>query len=158
MSRFSFLFTVVAALAAMACTGTPIVDTAAEVDAVRQRQADWVAAENRRDLEATVSFLAADAIIQGEGAPVLRGRDGARELWSGIFAVPFTAIEHFQPRTVVVASSGDMAYDIGNFRVVLPSDTGTTEQRGKSTIVWQKTDGEWLAAAIAFSMDAPPTP
>ena len=41
-----------------ACTTPPpTVDTVAEADAIRARFADWVAAENRRDLEASISFL-----------------------------------------------------------------------------------------------------
>lgn len=158
MSKPRSLTVAVAVLAAMACTGTPSVDTAAEVDAVRQRYADWVAAENRRDLEASVSFLAGDAIIQAEGAPAMTGLAAAREVWTSFFEIPYTAIEDVEPRTVVVAASGDLAYDIGNWRIVLPSDTGTAEERGKSAIIWQKRDGEWKAVAITFSMDAPPAP
>jgi ketosteroid isomerase-like protein len=158
MSKPRSLTAVGALLAAAACTATPSVDTAAEAKAVRQRYAEWVAAENRRDLEASVSFLAADAIIQAEGAPAMRGLDAAREVWRSFFEIPWTAIEDVEPRTVVVATSGDLAYDVGNWRIVFPSDTGTTEERGKSTIIWQKRDGQWKAVAIAFSMDAPAAP
>jgi uncharacterized protein (TIGR02246 family) len=141
---------------ATACTTVPTVDTAADVEAVRSRYADWVAAENRRDVEAAVSFLAPDAIIQGEGAPEMTGHDAAREVWQGFFAIPYSSLEDVAPRKVVVAASGDLAYDIGSWRLILPSDSGTTEERGKSAIVWQKRDGVWSAVAITFSSDAPP--
>ena len=155
MTKVSSLGTCAAVVAAIACSGTPNVDSAAEADAIRQRFADWVEAENRRDLEASVSFLTADAIIHAAGVPAMQGLDAARDVWSGMFEIPYSVIEDVEPRTVVVAASGDMAYDIGNWRLVLPSDSGTTEEKGKSAIIWQKRDGEWMAVAITFSMDAP---
>ncbi|NIM47731.1 MAG: SgcJ/EcaC family oxidoreductase [Gemmatimonadales bacterium] len=158
MSKPCSLTAVIAALAVIACTGAPRVDTAAEADAVRQRYAHWLAAENRRDLETSVSFLTDDAVIQVEGAPAMTGRDAAREVWSSFFQIPYTAIEDVELRTVVVAASGDLAYDIGNWRIVVPSDAGTREETGKSTIVWQKRDGEWMAVVITFTRDAPPEP
>ena len=138
------------------CGSPPEANTAAEVSAVRQRFANWVAAEKRRDLDASMSFLALDAVIQGEGAPALQGREAARGVWKAFFEIPYTDIVDVAPRTVVVSDAGDLAYDVGNWKIVLPGNPSPTEERGKSTIIWQKQGGEWMAVAFSFSMDAPP--
>ena len=61
------------------------------------------------------------------------------------------------PRTVEVAASGELAYDVGPWAVVFEGEDGCTEAPGKSTIVWRKLDGEWKCVLMSFSMDAPPT-
>lgn len=114
MSKPCLLTMVIASQVAMACSGSPDADTATEEDAVRQRYADWVAAENRRDLAVSVSFLALDAIIQAKGADAMRDLEAAREVWRRFFEIPYSTIEDVEPRTVVVASSGDLACDAGN--------------------------------------------
>ncbi len=63
-----------------------------------------------------------------------------------------------EPRTVVVSQSGDMAYDIGSFKIILPAPNGATEVRAKSLVVWQKREGQWKAVVNTFSMDAPAVP
>ena len=152
------MFSAVALVALPGCSPTPKVDNAAEVTAVRKRYSDWCQAEKRRDLEAAVSFLAPDAVVQGGNAPAVKGVEAARTLWKEIFNIPYTDFVDTEPRTVVVSQSGDMAYDVGNFKLILPGPNGPTELRAKSLVVWQKRDGQWKAVVNTFSMDAPPAP
>ena len=71
-----------AALVALIGYGPTVkVDNAAEVTAVRKRYSEWLQAEHRRDLEAAISFLAPDAVVQGGDAPAVKGVEGARALW-----------------------------------------------------------------------------
>jgi ketosteroid isomerase-like protein len=140
------------------CGSTPKVDTAAEANVVRQRYADWVAVEKRRDLEGAMSFLAPDAVIQPEGAPAVKGIEAARDIWRAIFEIPYTDMVDVEPRTVVVSQSGDLAYDVGSFKIVIPGPDGPTEERAKSLVVWQKRDGQWVAVVNTWSMDAPAAP
>jgi uncharacterized protein (TIGR02246 family) len=144
--------------ASVGCAAAPKVDTAAEAGVIRQRFADWVAAEKNRDLETAVSFLTEDAVVQSEGAPAVIGREAAKAVWKGIFEMPYTDIADIEPRTVVVSASGDLAFDVGNFKVVMPGPNGAAEERGKSLLVWRKRNGEWMCVAISFTMDAPPAP
>jgi uncharacterized protein (TIGR02246 family) len=132
-----------------------MVENAEEVTAVRKRYSDWLEAEKRRDLEGAISFLAPDAVVQGGDAPAVKGVEGARELWKQIFSIPYTDMLDTEPRTVVVSQSGDMAYDVGNFKILLPDKNGSTDVRAKSLVVWQKRDGQWKAVVNTFSMDAP---
>ena len=103
-----------------------------------------------------MSFLAADVVVQGEGAPAVKGIDAARPIWASFFQIPYTELVDVEPRTIFVSAAGDLAYDVGNWKLLVPSNSATTEERGKSTIIWKRFGGEWKAVAISFSMDAAP--
>jgi len=144
-------------IALAGCSPAPRVDLAAETSAVRQRYADWTAAEKRRDLAAAIDYLASDVILQGEGSPAVQGTEAARKVWEEFFRLPYTDIVDTVPRTVTVAQSGDMATDTGSWKLVLPSPLGPTDAFGKSLVVWRKQAGQWKVSAYSYSMDAPLT-
>jgi uncharacterized protein (TIGR02246 family) len=142
----------------VACApASPSVNLAAENEAVNQLTSDWFAAESRRDIEASLSFLAPDAIVQAEGAPTISGTSAIRGLYEEFFKAPFTDLV-MEPRIVVVAASGDMAYDIGPWKMVIEGPEGRMEIPWKSTLIWQKIDNQWKCVAASMSMDVPPTP
>ena len=130
-------------------------DLASEAQAIEKLTAAAFAAEVRRDLEAFLSYFAPDVVVQAEGAPTITGAAGLRSLTEESFKMPFTDIV-LEPRTVVVAASGDFAYDIGPWKLVFEGDDGVTEAPGKSTLVWQKSNGDWKVAVMSFSMDSSP--
>jgi uncharacterized protein (TIGR02246 family) len=135
----------------------PEIDLADEEQAIRKLTTDWFADEIRRDMEASLSYLAPDAVIQPEGAPTIEGTAAIRCLWEEFFKMPYTDLV-MEPRTVVVAESGDLAYDIGPWKMVFEGEEGRTEAPVKSTIVWRKLNGQWKAVVLSFSMDTPPAP
>jgi ketosteroid isomerase-like protein len=108
-------------------------------------------------MEAILSYLAPDAVIQPEGAPTIEGTAAIRSLYEEFFKMPYTDLV-MEPRTVVVAESGDLAYDIGPWKMVFEGEEGPTEAPVKSTIVWRKLNGQWKAVVLSFSMDTPPAP
>ncbi len=140
------------------CARNPAVDIEAETAAIRERFATCVTAETRRDMDGSVAFFAPDAIIQPEAGPAVKGIAAARELYQGFFALPYTAITDVEPRAVTVARSGDLASDVGSWKLSIPGPNGPTEERGKSTLVWRKLDGKWMIILMSFSMDAPAPP
>lgn len=157
MLRLSPIVLGLAACLGVACApGAPAVDLAAEEVAIRRLTADWFAAETRRDIEASLSYLAPDAVIQPEGAPTITDMTAMRGLYEEFFQVPFTDLV-MEPRTVVVAASGDLAYDIGPWKIVFEGPYGRTEAPAKSTIIWRKVEGQWKAVVMSFSMDTPAT-
>ncbi len=138
-------------------TEEPVVDIAAEEEAIRKLTTDWFADELRRDMEASLSYLAPDAVLQLEGAPTIVGTTAIRAAYEEFFKLPFTDWV-IEPRIVVVAASGDLAYDIGSFKMVFESPEGRKEEPQKSTIIWRKLDGQWKVVVCCFSSDTPPGP
>ncbi len=105
-------------------------------------------------MEASLSYLAPDAVVQAGGSPTLVGIHAMRSFYEEFFKIPYTDVV-MEERTVVVASSGDLAYDIGPWKLVFEGPEGVTESPGKSTIIWRKFDGQWKCVVMTFSMDAP---
>ena len=78
-----------------------------------------------------------------------------RSFYEAQFKLPISDVQ-MGPRTVVVASSGDLAYDVGAFTGLIPGGAQPAELKAKSTIVWRKVDGKWKVVVCSFSTDAPP--
>ena len=131
-----------------------MMDHDAEQEEIRRLTIDWVASEVRRDMEACLSYLAPDAVVQLEGTPTINSIAAMRDYWQQLFKTPYTDIV-LEPRTVVVASSGDFAYDYGTWTVVFDSEDGRIEEPGKSNIVWRKLNGQWKSVFMSLCMDAP---
>jgi len=130
--------------------------TLEEIEAeVRARSKATVAAEMAREWEKAVTFFTPDAVVQPANAPQIQGREPLLELYQ----TGFTGMIEFEGTTtaIVPAASGDMAYEYGVNRLVLETPDGPVEDLGKYLLIWTKTDGEWLIAALAFSFDAPPS-
>ena len=136
-------------------TEEPVVDIAAEEEAIRKLTIDWFADELRRDMEASLSYLAPDAVLQLEGAPTIVSTTAIRAAYEEFFKLPFTDWV-MEPRIIVVAASGDLAYDIGSFKMVFEGPEGRTEAPQKSTIIWRKLEDQWKCVVLAFSNDIPP--
>jgi uncharacterized protein (TIGR02246 family) len=126
-----------------------------QADLILDLTQQWFADERRRDLEASLSYLAPDVVLQPEGAPQMQGMEAARALWEGFFALPWVDLV-VEPRSVTVSQSGDMAYDVGEWSMVMEDEAGRVEQQAKSLIVWENRDGEWKVVALTFSMNAGP--
>ena len=138
-------------------TEEPVVDIAAEEEVIRKLTTDWFADELRRDMEASLSYLAPDAVLQLEGAPTIVGTTAIRAAYEEFFKTPFTDWV-MESRTVIVAASGDLAYDFGSFKMVFEGSEGRTEVPQKSTIIWSKLEGQWKCVVMTFSNDTPPAP
>ena len=146
-------------LSVFTCAGcapsAPDIDLDAEKQAILDLNANWFADEVRRDIDASLSYLAPDVVVQTAGAPAIHGIDAARSLYEGFFKIPYIDLVGV-PRTVVVAASGDLAYDIGPSNFVFEGDNGRTEVPAKSTIIWRKLNDEWKVVVLSFTADTPP--
>jgi hypothetical protein len=80
MYRLFVILAIVIVASGCASTKQPPTDHAQQEATFKELTKDWFAAETRRDMEASMAFLAPDAIIQGEGTPTtqhVRPRAGA---------------------------------------------------------------------------------
>jgi ketosteroid isomerase-like protein len=137
-----------------ACSG-PRVDIAAETAAVSARSQGIAAAEAAQNTEQALAFWADDAIVQGAGSPQIQGHDAIRALYDSFFGSG--QLKQFEGTTshLEVSQSGDLAYEYGVNRFVLTGPSGDLLDMGKYLAVWKKIDGEWYAAALSFTSDAP---
>jgi uncharacterized protein (TIGR02246 family) len=145
-------------VAAISC-GAPKVDLAAEAEAVRARNEACVAAEAAQDLDATLAFFAEDAVVQLPEAPQLQGKEAITGMYRQLFESGF--LDEFSAETlqITVAQSGDLAYEYGINRVILPGPEGDLLLLGKYLLVWKKINAGWFIAANSVTWDTPaPTP
>lgn len=142
---------VLAAAALSACAG-PTTDIAAEEAAVRARSHALATAEASENIDAALAFFAEDAVIQAAGNPQIQDLATMRTVYGGVFL----SIKTFQGTTskVIVAQSGDLAWEYGINRIVLGTPQGDLLDMGKYLAIWKKTNGEWYVAGAAFNSDA----
>ena len=129
---------------------------AADEAAIRNHVRDWSAAAKAKDIEKFLSFYAPDGVLMVEMTPDARGTDALREGVTALFKDPNFALS-FETDDVVVARSGDMAYETGHYTL---SVTGPNKkpltQPGNYVVVWRKqADGTWKVAVDAPVSDPP---
>ena len=139
------------AAAAQAQTRHEAVKVAATI---RAADAAWFAAELGRDLDGIMPFVADNAVFQPPDAPTFVGTEAVRKFYRALFELPYTDIGGSSD-SIVVASSGDLAYDIGRNYVVLKGPDGERRHEGKYLAVWQRIEKKWKVTAISWSLDAP---
>ena len=122
--------------------------------AIRKLDKDWSAAAQGKDVDTTISFYADDASALPFNAPIATGKDQIRQLWTHLTTMPGFALT-FSPTKIEVATSGDLAYDIGTFELKANDAQGnSTTQIGKYVVVWRKQpDKQWKAIIDMFSTD-----
>jgi uncharacterized protein (TIGR02246 family) len=130
------------------------VDLAAEERAIREAGKAWLAAEVAKDVPKIASFYAEDAIEMPSNTPLMEGR-AAIEQWYQAWLTPAGVAMTFETEEVVVAASGDIAYERGTYRFTQDSPRGATEDVGKYLTIWKKVDGTWQVAIDAANSDRP---
>lgn len=122
--------------------------------AIRALDGQWSAAAEAKDLEKTVSFYTEDAAAFPFNAPKAAGKTQVRELWAHLMGLPGFGLT-FSPTEITVASSGDLAYDVGTFLLKVNDPQGNPAPvAGKYVVVWKKqSDKHWKVVADIFNTD-----
>jgi ketosteroid isomerase-like protein len=130
----------------------PSVDSPGETQAIREVSRALLESEQNRDLAATMAFFTEETVIQAPGAPQIQGLNALRGFLEELFQ---TSMGDFDsaPCSIVLSASGDMACDIGWFRMPSEGSDGPVVEQGKYTIVWRKVDGEWKYLVGCFNYD-----
>jgi uncharacterized protein (TIGR02246 family) len=130
-----------------ACGGSP--DPAADAAAIRAASTEWSAAARAEDADAFVSFYADDAMLLLEAAPDVSGKTAIRESIGGMMQDPNFALG-FTTTNVVVADSGDLAYETGRYALTMSdanNNNAPATQTGGFVVVWRKqADNTWKVA------------
>jgi ketosteroid isomerase-like protein len=120
------------------------VDTKTEGEKLMQLSRDWSKSAATDSIEKTISYWAEDAIVMSPGEPALKGKQAIRGMIEGSSKIPGFRIS-WEPLSVVVSKSGDMAYMIEQNQITVNDSLGNPiTQYNKSVTIWRKeADGSW---------------
>ena len=124
--------------------------TSSHEDAIRALSARWLAAVGSREVDSIVAYYADDGALLAPGAPLAEGRDAVRAVWTTLVGLPGLALE-WTPASVRVSGAGEMAYEIGTYRMSVDGPSGRVEDEGKYLVVWRRTGDGWKVGADAFN-------
>ncbi len=114
----------------------------------------WVAAVARKDVKAIANLYATDGVFLPQNGPMTVGREAIGKAWAGLLQLPGVTLT-FKPTRIDVTKSGDMAADIGTYKLSFDTKQGRVRDLGKYVVVWKKVDGEWKALADIFNTNLP---
>ena len=143
--------------AAVSFAGAPPakVDRAAEEAALKALDKAWAEAANRKDLDATVAFMADDGETLAPNEPVARTKEAIRASWNGLMQLPDARISWAAERAQV-AASGELGYTSGSYTLTFTGPDGkTVTDNGKYLEVWKKVDGQWKCLSDAYNSSVP---
>jgi uncharacterized protein (TIGR02246 family) len=144
------------ALIALAGCNQPAADTrAADAQAIKDLDTQWSKTAATHDVDATVAYYSDDASVLPPNAPLATTKEAIRAGWAEILA-PGSDIS-WQSNKVEVASSGDLAYDVGSYTMTTKDAQGhVATDHEKYTEVWKKEpDGKWKTVADVWNSDLP---
>lgn len=137
------------------CTAAPDLD--AEGQALMQLSRDWSAMVPAGDWDTMIEYWAPDAVMMPPGTPPLLGREAIRAYVEAAGQIPGFSIS-WEPVSVHVAASGDMAYMIERNVVTVSDSLGNPmSTHGKVVTVWRKdADGNWKNVVDMWNESPPP--
>jgi ketosteroid isomerase-like protein len=120
--------------------------------AVRRVTQEWVLACNTKHLDDVLELYGADSIVLRSNYPPMRGAAAVREFFYGALDTGLGEVEMEPLRVDII---GDLAYEAGRFKALVPSTVGKRrEERGKYLWVCQRQmGGEWKVVADCWSSD-----
>jgi uncharacterized protein (TIGR02246 family) len=122
-------------------------DTKSEGEKVMQTSREWSQITSTSDVEKTLSYWTDDAVVMQAGQPMLKGKKEIRKMVEESFKTPGFKIS-WDPQSVEVSQSGDLAYLIEKETISMNDSSGKTiTQHSKGVTVWKKqSDGSWKNA------------
>ncbi len=126
----------------------------ADVEAIRQADLAWSAAQASDGLDGVMPFYVDDAIFLPPNSPMVIGKEAIREASASIDSPGFSI--SWKPMKVEVAQSGELGYAIGNFEGNIVDSAGNlVPVKGKYVEIWKKqADGSWKVAVDMPSTDS----
>lgn len=118
-------------------------DCNAAVEAITARYGEWMTAIRNGDLEAILDIYADDATYMPPGRASCTGKQRLREVWSSYLQREAFSAEYFP--SLHLSDAGDMAYDIGHYRISMKKNGVDTAFEGKYVVVWKKLSDQWKA-------------
>ena len=132
----------------------PVDTRTADADAIRAADIEWNKAMQARDVDKSISFYGDGAILLGNKAPAVEGRDSIRKEFQEMLSQTGGSF-NFTNTSVEVARSGDLAWEHGVYQFTGSDKKGKpVTEKGKYLTVWKKqADGSWKAVADMDNSD-----
>jgi len=129
---------------------TIVTDYRAEVLAIARA---WEQCANARDAEGVAALYTENAILLPPAHPLIRGRQNIQGYWQAFLDA---GASDARLKSVQIVSSGDLAYEIGEYSAMMPQPSGgTAPGTGKYLVVFERQpDGKFQMAADMFSANA----
>jgi uncharacterized protein (TIGR02246 family) len=108
----------------------------------------------RKDAVALAAGFTADGQFLGAHQPIATGRNAIAAAWETMLSLPNVRAQWGSVQ-VVTAGSGELAYEIGTYRLVFDGPDGRITDTGKYIVVWRKEGARWLIAADMINSDLP---
>ena len=121
---------------------------------IRDAESRWRKSLIARDTAAIATFYTEDAIYAPQGYPAYRGRDSVSGRWSQEFRSPGFQLER-TPLRIEVAKSGDLANEVGTYRVRFREGAKLRKGGGTYMTAWRKSGGEWKIASYMWNRNEP---
>lgn len=134
-------------------------DLAAEEEAIRAANAQWLEAAKAKDPAGEASFLAMDGVIYREHIDPIVGPGAFQTYIEQEYANNPQIDVTWTTRTIQVGKGGDLAVQTGDYHVMHLGPNGDGADEGRFVTVWKKVDGAWKVAEDIGSSTMPePTP
>jgi ketosteroid isomerase-like protein len=122
--------------------------TTADSAAIRQVDADYVAAFNAKDLDKLLPMYTENSVFMPPNKPMLRGKDPLKSFYADLFGQGANGLK-LEPDEV--SGHGPIAYQSGSYSL----GSGGTHDRGKFLFVMRKMGERWLFQDCIWSSDLP---
>ena len=119
-----------------------------------ERDAQWAAAAEQRDVERILEFFTEDAVMYPPGMPVVAGKTALRTYVESSLSIPGFRIS-WTSTEARISSDGELAYLFGRNSVTAPDTTGELQTaRGRGITIWRReADGKWRCAVDIWNAD-----
>jgi uncharacterized protein (TIGR02246 family) len=110
--------------------------------AIEQVNARFVEAFRAGDAATIASLYTENAKMLPPDASEVTGRKAIQELWQGAIS---DGVKDLTLEAIDVEACGDLAYEVGSFRIQVPAENNAMRTAGGNyLVIWQRgADGEW---------------
>jgi len=124
--------------------------------ALRDIDDKWSKAAVSKDVDKTISYYAADAVVMPPNAAAATTKETIRKVWSEALTAPGATMS-WKATKVEVAKSGDIGFVSGTYEYSMNDAVGKPiNDKGKYLVVWEKqADGSWKCGADMWNSDMP---
>jgi len=86
-------------------------------------------------------------------SPKAVGREALVQAWTGVTSIPGVQLT-FETESLTFAKSGELAVEVGTYKMVMGEGAAQVTDTGKSVVTWIRKDGKWQVFTDMFSSDA----